>query len=36
MSEDEKLELELKWVKKTIKSSDEIIERFYQKKLPYF
>ena len=32
LSEDEKLELELKWVKKTIKSSEEIIERFYKKK----
>lgn len=32
LSEDEKLELELKWVKKTIKSSVEIIERYYQKK----
>jgi len=31
LSEDEKLELELKWVKKTIKSSEEIIERYYQK-----
>ena len=32
LSEDEKLELELKWVKKTIKSSAEIIERYYQEK----
>ncbi len=32
LSEDEKLELELKWVKKTIKRSEEIVERYYQKK----
>jgi tRNA (guanosine-2'-O-)-methyltransferase len=32
LSEDDKLELELKWVKKTIKSSAEIIERYYQNK----
>jgi tRNA (guanosine-2'-O-)-methyltransferase len=32
LSEDEKLELELKWVKKTIKRSEEIIERYYQNK----
>ena len=32
LSEDEKLVLELKWVKKTIKSSAEIIERYYQNK----
>lgn len=30
LSEDEKLELELRWLKKTIKSSAEIIERYYE------
>ncbi|MFT5983612.1 MAG: tRNA (guanosine-2'-O-)-methyltransferase, partial [Ulvibacter sp.] len=32
LSEDEKLELELKWVKKTIKRSEGIVERYYQNK----
>ncbi|MEM0517281.1 MULTISPECIES: TrmH family RNA methyltransferase [Aequorivita] len=29
LSEDEKLEIELAWMKKTIKASEEIIERYY-------
>ncbi len=29
LSEEEKLELEMQWLKKTIKASDEIIERYY-------
>ena len=32
LSEAEKLELEMDWTKKTIKSSEEIIERFYNQK----
>ena len=29
LSEEEKLQIELEWMKKTIKSSEEIIERYY-------
>ena len=32
LSEEEKLQLELEWTKKTIKASDEIIERYYHNK----
>ena len=32
LSEEEKLEIGLEWAKKTIKSSDEIIDRFYKEK----
>ena len=32
LSEAEKLDLEMNWTKKTIKSSEEIIERFYSQK----
>jgi tRNA (guanosine-2'-O-)-methyltransferase len=32
LSEAEKLEIEMEWMKKTIKSSKEIIERYYLEK----
>ena len=32
LSEAEKLEIEMEWTKKTIKSTPEIIERYYQDK----
>jgi tRNA (guanosine-2'-O-)-methyltransferase len=31
LSETEKLEIEMEWTKKTIKSAEEIIERYYEK-----
>lgn len=34
LTETEKLELEMEWTKRTIKSTDEIIERYYQEKKP--
>ena len=30
LTEEEQLEIRLKWVSKTLKSYDEIVERFYQ------
>ena len=32
LTETEKIELEMEWTKRTIKSTDEIIERYYQEK----